>query len=88
MSKKTYSDNIKKPRCHNCKFAGQQFKIGKLTHLHCEEPIKYNKETFERSYRYSKYGYGLCRESKARLIESLQGQSTENLSMDLYFGWD
>ena len=28
----------KKPRCHNCKFAGQQFKIEKLTHLHCEHP--------------------------------------------------
>lgn len=26
----------KKPRCHNCKHSGQQFKIGKLTHLHCE----------------------------------------------------
>lgn len=32
---------MKKPRCHNCKFAGQQFKISKLTHLHCEHP-KYN----------------------------------------------
>lgn len=28
----------KKPRCHNCKFAGQQFKIKKLTHLHCVSP--------------------------------------------------
>lgn len=28
----------KKPRCHNCKFSGPQFKIGKLTHLHCESP--------------------------------------------------
>jgi len=28
----------KNPRCHNCKFAGQQFKIGKLTHLHCASP--------------------------------------------------
>ena len=24
----------RKPRCHNCKFAGNQFKIDKLTHLH------------------------------------------------------
>ena len=24
-----------KPKCHNCKFAGDQFKIGKLIHQHC-----------------------------------------------------
>jgi len=29
----------KKPRCHNCKFSGPQFKIGKLTHLHCESHV-------------------------------------------------
>lgn len=29
----------KKPRCHNCKFSGPQFKIGKLTHLHCLSPV-------------------------------------------------
>ena len=28
-------DSGKKPRCHNCIFSGQQFKIDKLTHLHC-----------------------------------------------------
>lgn len=31
----------KKPRCHNCKYSGQAFKINKLTHNHCEHP-KYN----------------------------------------------
>lgn len=30
--------NQKKPRCHNCKYSGTQFKIDKLTHLHCEHP--------------------------------------------------
>lgn len=37
---------MKKPRCHNCKYGGQQFKIDKLTHLHCEHS-KY-KEMFDR----------------------------------------
>ena len=37
----------KQPRCYNCKHAGQQFKIKKLTHLHCEEPIKYNRKSFD-----------------------------------------
>lgn len=38
---------MKKPRCYNCKYAGQQFKIGKLTHLHCVSPEmeKYYKES-------------------------------------------
>lgn len=36
----------KKPRCHNCKHSGDQFKIHKLTHLHCEHP-KYTDEDFE-----------------------------------------
>jgi len=27
-----------KPKCYNCKFAGKQFKIFKLTHLHCLHP--------------------------------------------------
>lgn len=34
----------KKPHCYNCKFAGQGFKIGKLTHHHCEDEKQYNQE--------------------------------------------
>ena len=41
-------ENKKKPRCHNCKFAGHQFKINKLTHLHCADPTLYNQETFDK----------------------------------------
>ena len=28
----------KKKICCNCKYAGHQFKVGNLTHLHCEKP--------------------------------------------------
>ena len=35
-----------KPRCHNCKFAGENFKINKLTHMHCEHPK--HRETFDK----------------------------------------
>ena len=38
---------MEKARCYNCKYAGIQFKIGKLTHLHCADPKHYNKETFD-----------------------------------------
>lgn len=37
----------KKPRCYNCNFSGAQFKIGKLTHLHCENDELFPKEKFQ-----------------------------------------
>lgn len=39
--------NEKKAICCNCKFGGTQFKIGKLTHLHCEDPKQYNQDKFD-----------------------------------------
>jgi hypothetical protein len=44
--------------------------------------------TFERSYKYRKYGFGMCRETKAKLIKMLQGANTDDLGKDLYFGFD
>jgi len=44
--------------------------------------------TFERSYRYKGYGFGLCRGSKEKLIQALQGAQTDNLTKDLYHGFD
>ena len=40
-------ENNKKTGCYNCKFAGKQFKINKLTHLHCEDPKKYTQEKYD-----------------------------------------
>lgn len=37
----------KKRKCYNCKFGGDQFKINKLTHLHCENPEEYPEEIIE-----------------------------------------
>jgi hypothetical protein len=45
--------------------------------------------SFDRAFKYQRYGYGLCRESKIKLIESireLQGEIDLNLS--LYNGID
>lgn len=44
--------------------------------------------TFERSYRYRSYGYGLCKESKAKLIEAIKLANIDDLSNELYFGID
>lgn len=50
--------------------------------------LKFPVSTFERSYRYRSYGFGLCRESKANLIEHLKTADINSLSNDLYFGLD
>jgi len=50
--------------------------------------LKHPVSTFERSYRYKKYGYGLCRVSKEKLLNALKTANTDNLSSDLYFGID
>jgi len=44
--------------------------------------------TFERTYKYRKYGFGMCRETKKKLIELLQGTNIDDLGKDLYFGFD
>ena len=50
--------------------------------------LRFPISSFERSYRYRSYGYGLCKESKAKLIEALKNSNTDDLSNDLYFGLD
>ncbi|QQO97333.1 hypothetical protein Molly5_6 [Maribacter phage Molly_5] len=56
--------------------------------LEAPDQIKFPVSTFDRSYRYAKYGYGLCKESKQNLIEALQGADINDLSNSLYFGID
>jgi len=50
--------------------------------------LKFPVSTFERSFRYKKYGFGLCRTSKEKLISALKTADIKNLSRDLYFGVD
>jgi hypothetical protein len=51
--------------------------------------LKYPISTFERSYRYRDYGFGLCKESKQKLIDALKlTAQSEDISNDLYFGID
>lgn len=34
---------MRQRKCFNCKFKGPSFRLGKITHMHCENP-EYNKE--------------------------------------------
>jgi len=36
----------KKAKCYNCKFAGKQFKLTGVSHLHCEDDKQYPEEKF------------------------------------------
>lgn len=63
-------------------------------HLHTKKLVL-NKEiffptsTFERSLKYTKYGYGLCRESKENLIRSIREATLlDGISQGLYDGID
>jgi hypothetical protein len=53
-----------------------------------DETSSFPINTFERTYKYRKYGFGMCRETKQKLIEMLQGVNVNDLGRDLYFGFD
>lgn len=59
-----------------------------LKKLVLEENILFPVSTFERSYRYRGYGYGLCKESKANLVNTLKNSDVNDISNELYFGLD
>ena len=52
-----------------------------------DDKILFPLSTFNRSFRYTKYGFGLCGESKEKLVASLQGAVLQGQN-DFYFGID
>lgn len=71
-----------------CLYHNEYFEHLVLKKLVLEEDIKFPVSTFERSYRYRSYGFGLCRESKRNLLNALQGVDTDDMDRTLYFGLD
>lgn len=65
-------------------------------HLHTkrlvlDDQIPFPVSTFNRSYKYRSYGYGLCKESKVKLIKAIHDLSVINedeLGLSLYDGKD
>jgi len=68
-------------------------------HLHMKrlviesDSLPFPLSTFERSYRYTKYGYGICKDSKVRLLTQIAAHkpgdiSLEAMSQSLYDGMD
>ena len=52
-----------------------------------DDKILFPLSTFNRSFRYTRYGFGLCGESKEKLVRSLQGATLVGQN-DFYFGID
>lgn len=44
--------------------------------------------TFNRSYKYQSYGFGMCRETKVKMVQLIQNQNPEDIDNNLYFGFD
>ena len=61
-----------------------------MKRLVLDNKIKFPVSTFERSLRYTRYGYGLCRESKMKLIKELRNlpEDAELSNNSLYDGMD
>lgn len=62
-----------------------------MKRLVIDDEIPFPVSTFNRSYKYQSYGYGLCKESKIKLITSLRGIDVLNedeLGKSLYEGKD
>lgn len=55
-----------------------------------DSTLKFPNSTFERSLKYKGYGYGLCKESKLKLIEAIKSSNNQNdnLTESLYDGMD
>lgn len=72
---------------------------GLFEHLHMKrlvietDNLPFPLSTFERSYRYNRYGFGMCKDSKVRLLMQIAAFNPENISADtmsqsLYDGMD
>lgn len=83
-----YKEEIEGEVEYKCVFHEDFFEHLLSKKLVLEKDIFFPVSTFNRVLRYTRYGYGLCRESKINLINSLQNQDPNTISEDLYFGFD
>ena len=86
LKQKSDDDGIEYTLLHHVDF---------FEHLHqkrlvCDENIPFPVSTWERTYRYGKYGYNMCRETKKKLIESLKSIDLDSEPISMYNtgGWD
>jgi hypothetical protein len=83
-----YSFEENQETMFNVVFVDTFFEDLSTNKLVIDDKLLFPVSTFERSYRYRDYGFGLCKESKSKLLEALKTANTDDLSNDLYFGID
>jgi len=61
-----------------------------LKRIVCDDKIPMPIGTFERTQKYAKYGYFMCRETKAKLLQAIRNSALADIeiSRSLYQGWD
>jgi hypothetical protein len=61
-----------------------------LKRLVCDDKIPMPIGTFERTQKYAKYGYFMCRETKIKLLQAIRESAMTDIetSKSLYQGWD
>lgn len=86
-------ESVKKPQTHIEYMVLHEDKF--FEHLHMkrlviDKDIPFPMSTFERMFRYAKYGYFPCKETKIKIIQSLRELTNEQveLSESLYDGMD
>jgi hypothetical protein len=88
IKKESINEDGSKSLEYKCFFHADYFEHLVCKKLVLEKEILFPISTFERSLRYTKYGYGLCRESKENLLNALKVENVSDISQSLYDGID
>jgi len=74
---------------YKCLYHPLYFEHLMMKRLVLDDKIMFPANTFERMFRYGKYGYFPCRETKARIIDALRTMpQVPELSLSMYDGLD
>jgi len=82
-------DNGEETLTYRCLYHPLYFEHLMLKRLVVDDKIPFPASTFERLFRYGKYGYFPCRETKATVVKALRDMPSEpDLSASMYDGLD
>jgi len=74
---------------YNCLYHPHFFEHLTLKRLVLDDKIPFPASTFERMFRYGRYGFFPCRETKVKMIDALRDMPlTPDLSLSMYDGLD
>lgn len=82
-------ENGEETTTYRCVYHPKYFEHLVLKRIVLDDKIPFPISTFERMFRYAKYGYFPCRETKQKIIEAIHDiPQLPNVSLSLYDGLD